>query len=100
MPTSTSLTPTPLPHLKAKEQAEDAVKFIEVFIQLTRPVVVVPNLVSLGQLSEAPAAKSEENGGKPVTGATPSILLRWELGTQVCVRVCVWCVWKGNLITC
>ena len=54
---------------------------MEQFLQSSRSVVVVPNLVSLGQLSETPAAKLEENGSK--TTPAPSILLRWEMGTQV-----------------
>ena len=57
-------------------------KVVEVFLQSTRSVVVVPNLVSLGELSDTPPTKTEGDG-KSKNGAAPSILLRWELGTQV-----------------
>lgn len=73
-----------LSRFQVRDQIAEAVKLVEVFLQSTRSVVVVPNLVSLGQLSETPATlKPEENGAK--SGA-PSILLRWELGTQVPVE--------------
>ena len=66
---------------QVRDQVGEAVKLVEQFLQSSRSVVVVPNLVSLGQLSETPPAKPEENGSK--TAPAPSILLRWEMGTQV-----------------